>query len=183
METNDITLRKATVADADEIVAIYAPYVAETTISFEKEVPKVEEFAKRITSTLQNYPYYVAEDDKQNILGFAYAGAYNTRVCYNLTAEISVYVKQYVAYKGIGTALYQALENQLKKQHVVNVLSIITAGNRQSEKFHQKHGFKRVGYFPHIGYKFGAWCDVIWMQKTLGSDQSYPGDFIPFSDF
>lgn len=183
MMENNITLRKATPADTREIVAIYAPYVTETTISFEQEVPEIEEFAKRISDTLQNYPYYVAQDNQENILGYAYAGVYNTRVCYAPTAEISVYVKQDSGHKGVGSALYAALERQLKKQNVVNLLSIITAGNQKSERFHQKQGFKRVAYLPHIGYKFNTWCDVIWMQKTLNDGQSYPGEFIPFSQF
>ncbi|AYW51149.1 GNAT family N-acetyltransferase [Tetragenococcus halophilus] len=183
MAVHKIMIRKATSEDAQEIVAIYAPYVVKTTISFEQSVPDVAEFTKRITSTLQNYPYYIAQDEDENIWGYAYAGAYNSRTSYELTAEISVYVKQNSEHEGIGTILYKALEDQLKKQNVVNLLSNITAGNQKSEKFHEKHGFKRVGYLPHVGYKFDSWHDVIWMQKALYSDPTYPGRFIPFSKF
>ncbi|GAA5422863.1 GNAT family N-acetyltransferase [Tetragenococcus halophilus] len=183
MRDDVITIRKATAEDASEILAIYAPYVAETTISFEQQVLEVAEFATRITKTLPDYPYYVAQDNKQNILGYAYADAYNSRVCYNLTAEISIYVKKDVAHRGVGTTLYEVLEEQLKRQHVVNLLSIIAVGNQQSEQFHIKQGFEQVGYFPHVGYKFDRWLDVIWMQKTLQTNLCYPGDFIPFSEF
>lgn len=181
MAVPKMTIRKATSKNAQEIAAIYALYVIETSVSFEQSVPDVAEFTKRITSTLQNYPYYIAQDE--NILGYAYAGAYNSRTSYELTAEISVYVKQNSGHEGIGTILYKALEDQLKKQNIVNLLSNITAGNQKSEKFHEKHGFKRVGYLPRVGYKFGSWHDVIWMQKALYNDPTYPGRFIPFSKF
>lgn len=180
---DEVIVRRATAEDASEIVAIYAPYVAETTISFEQQVPEVTEFAKRIADTLTDYPYYVTQDNKQNILGYAYAAAYNSRVCYNVTAEISIYVKKDIAHRGVGTALYEVLEEQLKKQHVVNLLSTIVAGNQQSKKFHIKQGFEKVGYFPHVGYKFDHWLDIIWMQKTLQKNLYHPGDFISFSEF
>ncbi|WP_420802305.1 GNAT family N-acetyltransferase [Tetragenococcus halophilus] len=83
----------------------------------------------------------------------------------------------------MGKTLYEVLEEQLKRQHVVNLLSIIAVGNQQSEQFHIKQGFEQVGYFPHVGYKFDRWLDVIWMQKTLQTNLCYPGDFIPFSEF
>ncbi len=183
MMESQLILRKATPDDAKQIIAVYTPYVTETAISLEQVVPDITEFATRITKILQNYPYYVAQDYQGNILGYAYANVYNSRACYASTAGTSIYVGQDNAHKGIGSALYMALEKQLKKQNVVNLLSIVTAGNQPSKQFHQNQAFKQVGYFLHVGYKFDAWCDVIWMQKTLNDGRRYPGELIPFSKF
>ena len=92
-----------------------------------------------------------------------------------------MYVAESCPVKGVGTQLYQALENILQKQHVLQLLACITAGNQKSVSFHQKLGYQMIGTFPKIGFKFGQWCDISWMQKTLGTIPDEPKSFIPFS--
>lgn len=176
----DFTIRLATTADAEALVAIYQYYVEKTPITFEYEVPTVEDFQERIRSTLERYPFLVAEKDGQ-ILGYAYAGSYKGRVAYDWTVEVSVYVAIDTHAKGLGSALYQALEEALSQQHVVNLAACITAGNMQSEQFHEKLGYQKVAYFKHFGYKFEKWHDIVWMQKELGGVPKKPQPFIPFS--
>ena len=174
-----MNIRKAAVADTKSLLKIYAPYVDHTAITFETEIPTEEEFAHRITQTLQHYPYLIAEENGV-ILGYAYATAYNTRAAYDWTAKVTVYIDREVKAKGIGTMLYHHLESELKKQNIVNLTACITAGNESSVRFHQKFGYKEVAYFPQIGYKFEQWHDVLWMQKEV---QQFVGDvpkFIPY---
>ena len=57
------TLRFAEIDDANELLQIYAPYVEQTAITFEYDVPTVAEFSKRIKNTREKYPYIVAEID------------------------------------------------------------------------------------------------------------------------
>ena len=74
-QSNSIAVRLATLEDAAELLAIYAPYVEQTAITFEYVVPTVEEFEARIRNTLKKYPYLVAEQHGE-ILGYAYAGEF-----------------------------------------------------------------------------------------------------------
>jgi L-amino acid N-acyltransferase YncA len=169
-------IRSATIADAQSLLDIYTYYVLHTPITFETEIPTIEDFSERIRTISSRYPYLVAEEAGR-ILGYAYATAYKGRAAYDWTVEVTVYLDQSAQAKGIGTALYDALENILKAQHIVNLTACITGGNQQSEGFHQKRGYQRVADFKKVGYKFNQWHDVIWMQKIV---QEFPEEVPPF---
>lgn len=177
-----ITVRLATVADAADLIAIYKPYVETTTITFEEETPSVAEFRRRIQETLKTHPYLIAEDSHE-ILGYAYAHFYNSRMAYQWTAETTVYVKEGVKAKGIGTRLSQELETLLAKQGVLQLMACITAENQTSLNFHHKIGYRQVGMFPEVGYKWGHWCGIIWMQKELAAITDPPKAIVPFANF
>lgn len=169
-----INIRSAQPADAECLLAIYAPYVLDTAITFEYDVPSVEEFRSRIENTLAKYPYLVAEKDGK-ILGYAYAGVFKGRAAYNHCVETSIYVDLSCQGKGIGKALYEALEEQLKQQGILNVnacISWIDTPNQylthQSPEFHAHLGYKKVAHFHLCGYKFNQWFDMIWMEKMIG---------------
>lgn len=176
-----LRIRTATEADSEALLAIYAPYVLKTPITFEYLVPSLEEFRQRILDTLQEYPYLVAEDKEQNIVGYAYAHSYKGRSAYDWSVEVTVYVSEAAQGLGAGKLLYQALEESLAAQQVVNLTACITGQNEGSIRFHEKMGYRNVGTFEKIGYKFDRWYDVIWMQKRL-EDHSEHRAFIPFSD-
>lgn len=102
-------IRLATPKDAEVLLAIYAPYVRDTAITFEYDVPELPEFRKRIESTLEKYPYLVAE--RNGIpTGYAYAGPFHPRAAYQHSAELSIYLSQDSRGQGIGKALYRHLE-------------------------------------------------------------------------
>ncbi|MBQ5676713.1 MAG: N-acetyltransferase, partial [Lachnospiraceae bacterium] len=105
----DMIIRNASVDDAEALLNIYAYYVKNTAITFEYEVPSLEEFKERITNTLKKYPYLVAEKEDK-IVGYAYAGSFHTREAYQHAAELSVYVRQDWRGHGIGSSLYRELE-------------------------------------------------------------------------
>ena len=110
-----ILLRTARPSDAARLVEIYAPYVTDTAITFEYEVPSVEEFRGRIEKTLEKYPYIVAEQNGR-ILGYAYASAFARRAAYNWSVELSIYLDMEIRRQGIGGRLYKALEEILKEK-------------------------------------------------------------------
>ena len=124
---SNIHIRTASPDDAAALLAIYAPYVQETAITFEYEVPSTEEFTRRITHTLEKYPYLVAEKD-HTILGYAYAGPFHERAAYDWAVETSIYVDQNLKHSGIGGFLHDALENALKKQGILNMNACIAWG-------------------------------------------------------
>ncbi len=161
-----IVIRNAQVEDAANLVAIYAPYVEKTAITFETQVPAVEDFANRIEKTLKKFPYLVAVEEGQ-VVGYAYASTYYARAAYDWTVEMSVYVQKEARGKGIGTLLYTTLEEELTARGFKNFLACIALPNPASIALHEKRGYQQVAHFKKVGYKFGTWHDIVWLQKSL----------------
>nr|WP_187115148.1 GNAT family N-acetyltransferase [Clostridium tyrobutyricum] len=188
MMTN-ITIRMATKADAKEILDIYVPYVNNTAISFEYDVPSVEEFTDRIINISKQYPYIVAIDSNR-IIGYAYASSFNKRVAYDWAVETTIYLRQNCRGKGIGKKLYLALEEILKRQNILNLNACIAYTSTEnayltntSMYFHEHLGYKKIGHFTKCGYKFGSWYDMIWMEKIIGEHSETPKSVIPISEW
>ena len=180
MDTNEIKIRPATEADAAEILNIYAPYITDTAITFEYDVPTLEEFAGRIRHTLEKYPYLVAVRDSE-IIGYAYAGAFYGRAAYDWSAETTIYVKKGCSHSGVGKLLYQALETALKAQNIINLYACIGYPEEDDEyltknsaQFHAHLGYRMVGEFYHCGYKFNRWYNMVWMEKLLDPEVKHP---------
>lgn len=164
------------VEDAVELLKIYAPYVEETAISFEYEVPSPEEFSERIRNISSKYPYIKAVDEKGNILAYAYASAFKGRAAYDWSVETTIYVKKENRQVGIGRQLYRKLEKLLKEMGILNMNACIAMPKGAdphltdaSVRFHKKLGFQLVGTFHNSGYKFNTWYDMVWMEKMIGS--------------
>lgn len=166
-----IDIRSARIEDATDLVAIYAPYVENTAITFETQVPTVSEFASRIEKTLGNFPYLVAIEEGA-LVGYAYASTYYARAAYDWTVELSVYIQQEARGKGIGTLLYNALERELIARGFKNFLACIALPNPASIALHEKRGYEQVAHFKKVGYKFDTWHDIVWLQKSLVGKQN-----------
>ena len=164
-------IRSVQLSDAAAIRAIYQPYVTETAITFEVDVPTVQEFERRITKTLTQFPYLVAEVDGK-VVGYAYASTYYARAAYDWTTELSIYVAKESLGQGIGSALYTALEEELEARGYLRFLACIAVPNEASISMHEKRGYVQVAHFPKIGYKFNKWHDIVWMQKNLNGPVS-----------
>lgn len=184
----EITVRIATEDDAGVLLDLYAPYVKQTAITFEYEVPTVEEFRKRIRHTLERYPYLVAELDGVAV-GYAYAGTFKDRPAYDWSVETSIYVG--IEYKrlGIGRKLYDELERLLKLQGILNVNACIAYPREEDEHltmdsvhFHERLGYQMVGCFHDSGYKFDQWYDMVWMEKMIGEHRSGQSTVVPFGE-
>jgi len=168
-----MNVRFATPADAPAILDIYGPYITESTISFEYDVPTVAAFAERIRTIQQQFPYLVAEVDGK-LLGYAYASRHRDRTAYQWSADTSVYVHPDGHRKGIARQLYTTLFDLLRRQGYYNVYAGITLPNEPSESFHRSFGFEPVGVYTNVGYKFGAWHSVVWLQLSLQPHQLNP---------
>ena len=162
-----VSVRLATEADAAAILAIYAPYIRETVITFEYEVPTVEEFAGRIREISAEYPYLVCEIDG-TVVAYAYGHRHMARAAYQWNAELSVYVDRGQIHRGMGRALYGALMEILTLQNIQTVYGIVTSPTENSERLHAAMGFVRRACFPQLGSQFGKWLDVAWFEKNLG---------------
>ncbi|HFI0062776.1 TPA: N-acetyltransferase family protein [Streptococcus suis] len=164
-----VEIRNAQFEDAENLVAIYAPYVEKTAITFETQVPTVEDFENRIKKTMKKFPYLVAIEEGQ-LVGYAYASTYYARAAYDWTVELSVYVQKEARGKGVGTLLYTALEEELTARGFKNFLACIALPNPASIALHEKRGYEQVAHFKKVGYKFGTWHDIVWLQKSLVGD-------------
>lgn len=171
-------IRIATEADVPAILAIYTPYVTDTTITFEYDVPTLEEFYTRFRTVTERFPWLVWEEDGQ-ILGYAYACLPFERAAYRWCAEPSIYLKPEAKGRGIGKKLYLALEEILKFQGCQILLALVTGENTASVRFHEKMGYHMAGELKHSGYKFGRWCSVFWMEKQINFVEN-PTEFPTF---
>jgi L-amino acid N-acyltransferase YncA len=183
-----VLIRMASESDAEEILEIYSPYVRDTAITFDYEIPSVSEFAHRIHNTLKKYPYLVAVEEDR-IIGYACASAFKERAACDWAVETTLYLKQDCRGRGVGKMLYVALEDILKRQHILNLNACIaytavedTHLDHTSVAFHQHLGYRKVAHFTKCGYKFGTWYDVICMEKMLGEHPAAPQPFVPITE-
>ena len=169
-----IRIREASTEDAARLLEIYAYYVARTAITFEYDVPTVEEFKERIAGIKKRYPYLVIERDGV-IEGYAYAGVFKDRAAYDRSCEMTIYLDRNCVHGGLGRKLYEALEEALRRQGMLNLYACIGCPEKPDEyldfnsaQFHEHLGYRTVGTFHQCGYKFGRWYNMIWMEKMIG---------------
>ena len=174
----EYSIKIAQKSNAKGILDIYAPFVESTTISFELEVPTIQEMEKRIENTLPKYPWLVCVH-KNKVVGYAYAGQHRKRIAYQWSTEVSVYVHEGFRKKKIATALYQTLLNVLKHQGFINIYAGIADGNPTSVAFHKNFGFKFFARYENVGYKFKKWCYTEWYSISFLKNNEPPKDLIP----
>lgn len=161
-----ILVRTVNSEDAEKLVEIYKPYVKETAITFDYEVPSAGDFKEKIAKILKKYPFLVVENNEE-VLGYAYASEYYPKRAYDWTAEITIYLSKAARGKGIGDILYNKLEKELREKGIYRLTSCIAYPDEGSVSFHTKHGFRKVAHFEKVGYKFDKWYDVVWYQKDI----------------
>ena len=164
-------IRPATEKDVPEILSIYAPYVENSTATFEYDVPCSRSFLQRFYDITAQFPWLVWEEEGR-ILGYAYASAPYSRAAFSWCAEPSIYLRPEATGKGIGRKLYAVLEAILELQGYHILYALITAENTESIRFHEKNGYKLQADFPDCGFKFGRWLGLIWMEKRIKIVQS-----------
>lgn len=176
---SDIIINSVSVADAPALLDIYSHYVLNTAISFEYEVPSVEEFESRIAHVLERFPYIAARRGDE-ILGYAYARAFHERRAYSWVVEVSIYIHRYAHGLGLGRRLYEELERLLKKQSVIHLVACVADPewedeylSHNSRNFHEHMGFKLFGEFKRCGYKFDRWYNMLWLSKQI-NDYAQP---------
>ena len=159
--------------DAAGILAVYAPYIRETAITFETEVPEPAAFERRVAEIGADFPYLVLEVDGE-LAGYAYAHRQAERAAYAWNAELSIYLAEGWRGRGLGAPLYRLLERLLAMQGYVNLYGVITASNRGSIALHEKLGYRQIGLHERTGWKFGQWHDVAWLHKRVGTGEPRP---------
>jgi L-amino acid N-acyltransferase YncA len=174
-------IRLATPKDAAGILGIYAPYIQNTSFTFETEVPSIDEFAERIKSYLINWPWLVCEIDGK-VAGYAYATKYRERTAYQWCVESSIYIHDDFQKAGIGKALYTALFDILTQQGFNTVYAVINLPNEKSVAFHERLGFHYFATYEKVGYKLGKWKNVGWWQLSINEYGNEPAPPVKFAD-
>ena len=161
-----MTIRDARRADVPAMLAIYAPFVEHTAVSFEYEVPTEAEFARRLEEHQAAFPWLVCEENGR-VMGYAYAGRAFERAAYGWNAEISCYLAPELRGRGVGRRLYARIEEILTRLGYYKLFAVVTSANAPSVAFHRALGFRDAACFRNVGYKQGGWYDVLWLEKTL----------------
>lgn len=167
--------------DTKELLNIYAPYIKNTAITFEYDIPPINEFKTRISNTIRYYPWIVYKENNK-IVGYAYASRYKERAAFQWDTEVSVYISPSHQGKGIAKALYQTLFDLLLLQGFYNAYALIRVPNEKSINLHLKFGFSIIGTAKNTGYKFNEWHDLASLVKPLKSFEIKPVPTIPYSD-
>jgi L-amino acid N-acyltransferase YncA len=174
-------LRLATSDDAAALVAIYAPLLRDTAITFEVEPVGTDVMRRRVRTTLRRHPWLVAEIDGE-VAGYAYAARHRARAAYDWSADVSVYLAPQARGRGLGRGLYTALLDLLTAQRYANALAGIALPNDASIRLHESLGFTAVGVYRAVGWKLGSWRDVGWWQVRLTSSDALPRPLIGLPD-
>lgn len=159
-------IRRIKDSDIQRVLEIYAPYILNTTITYEYDVPTLESFTDRVNNIKSKFPYFVCECDGK-IVGYAYASAYHSRTAFNWDCELSIYLDNSFCGKGIGRRLYAVLIDFITEQGFYNAYGVVSYPNHSSERLHDEFGFYCAGIHKNVGFKFNKWLDLIYYIKPL----------------
>jgi phosphinothricin acetyltransferase len=168
-------IRFAGESDAAAIAGIYRPVVESTAISFETVPPDRDEMARRIAGTTREHPWLVCEIGGR-VAGYAYATRHRVRSAYRWSVDTSVYVEESFRQGGVGRGLYGSLFAILSAQGYFNAYAGIALPNTASVGLHEAVGFRKIGVYQRVGYKFGEWRDVGWWQLELRAHEAMPAE-------
>jgi L-amino acid N-acyltransferase YncA len=164
---SDVTVRPFVWHDVPAITAIYRHYVVHSTATFDLEAPGETFMAEKFGHVVDlGHPAFVAERGG-DLLGYAYASVYRPRPAYRFTCENSVYCSPDAQQQGIGTLLMETIIDRSRAFGFKQMIAVITAESAGSIHLHKKLGFREVGRYEAVGYKFDRWLDIVHMQKAL----------------
>jgi L-amino acid N-acyltransferase YncA len=180
--SRNVVIRVAAPDDGSGVLDIYRPFVETKAVSFEEIAPSVEEIENRIRKILARYPWLIAEDQGR-VAGFAYASAHRDRASYRWSVDVSVYLAPEYRGQGLGRELYRMVLEILRRQGFYSVYAGITLPNEGSVGLHEAVGFRPVGIYRNVGFKFGRWHDVGWWQMALKDHVGEIREPIAFREF
>lgn len=159
-------IRKVQISDAEYICRIYNYYVLNTTISFEEIPVSDDQMRSRIEQVTGQYPWLVYVEEN-NVVGYAYVSRWKERSAYRYSVESAIYLDPAYTGKGIGTILKAELIKDLKENSVHSIIAGIALPNPASIALCEKFGFRKIGQFYEVGYKFHKWIDVGYWELIL----------------
>ncbi|MFE8702691.1 GNAT family N-acetyltransferase [Cytobacillus sp. FJAT-54145] len=161
-----LIIRDALVTDLPILLDIYNEAIRTTTATFDLKEETLENRETWFRKYGEKYPLIVAEDNG-SVVGYACLNPFRDKPAYSRTTELSVYIFAHHHGAGIGSALMKEIINRAQILGYHTVIGGITTGNDRSVKLHEKFGFKHIGTFKEVGYKFDEWQDVEFYQLML----------------
>ena len=152
-------IRRAAPDDASAIADIYNWYVENTVITFEVDPVSTAEMAQRIENTLAKYEWLVHSRGGE-VLGYAYAGRFREREAYRFITESTIYLRNGLQGRGLGTQLYSAMIERTFALGYTSLIGAIALPNDASVRLHESLGFEKVGHLRRVGWKLDRWIDV-----------------------
>lgn len=166
--------------DANSVLKIYAPYVADTSITFETEIPTIDDMRGRIRNISAVYPWYVHEENNE-VKGYAYASKHRERAAYRWSVDFAVYVDGDFHGNGIGKMLFSKLIETVTGLGYYNAFGIIALPNDKSIALHESCGFTLAGVKTNCGFKLGEWHDIGVWQLKLREAEGEPAEPLAFN--
>jgi L-amino acid N-acyltransferase YncA len=167
--SDQIIVRDAADADLSAIQRIYAHHVDHSLATFEEVPPSTEDMSARRASIIgAGLPFLVATQGGE-VVGYSYAAKFHSRAAYRYTIENSIYVSESLRGQGIGRALLGALVGRCEVGPWRQMIALVGNSNPVSIRLHESHGFHMVGTLKAVGFKFGQWVDVAFLQRSLGA--------------
>lgn len=159
-----VAVRSVAEDDLAAVCEIVNHYIANTTIHWSTELEDAGDWRQRWEAGHERFPWLVAELDGE-VAGIAYASPFKTRAAYDWCAESTIYLRAGMERKGIGTALYARLFDLLDRQGFVSVVAAVALPNPASIRVHESFGFTQAGHYRAVGFKFGQWLDLAYLQR------------------
>ena len=164
-----ISLRHAEEKDLPAMLEIYNEIIVNTTAVWHDEPHTLEMrktwFAQRKE---QGFPVFVAVEEGE-LLGFSSIGPFRPWPGYRFTVENSVYVAADCRGKGVANVLMPPLITAAKELNLHAIVAGIEASNESSIKLHNKFGFTEVAHFKEVGFKFGRWMDLKFLELIIAA--------------
>jgi phosphinothricin acetyltransferase len=175
---HEIAVRPARREDCPGILAVYNDAVLRTTASYDYEPRPLEQRLEWFDAHQRDgYAIFVAEHPVDGIVGWSALNRFHDRIGYRFTSENSVYVAEHWRGRGLGARLLAPLIDAATQRGLHSILAVIDAANEPSVRLHARLGFEKVGLFREVGFKFGRWLDVVYMQRLLPRPDT--GDSLP----
>ena len=172
-----ITVRNSRDSDVPAMLSIYLHHIrhgVDPKYAGDIEAPDADDLKRRRKSMLRRkLPHIVAEQDGV-VLGYAYAVPFRKRPAYRYAIKHSIYIHTNHLRRGMGRLLMAALIDACAAAGFRQMIGYIDSANEASLALHDRFGFRRVGFLPQIGYKFGHWTDSVMMQRSLGLGATAP---------
>ena len=179
-----VALRVACVNDAAAVNETYGYYIEHSLANFGEQNKTVEERSQEIEELLRMYPFFIAEDENGQFLGFACAEPYRSKSGYRYTAELTIYLHPDTPKGcGVGTALYEKLLRCLTAQGFRIAVGVIHDQNQGSLALHRHFGFEQVGTLRNYCYKHRQWVGAVILEKALNPFDEKPEELIPFAEY
>jgi phosphinothricin acetyltransferase len=163
-----LVTRAARLDDLPRLTEIYNHYVLHSPATFDLEPKTVDQRREWLAQFAETgrYRLLVAEEDGV-ILGYAGAMRWRPKPAYDTTVETSIYCAPESVGRGVGGNLYAALFDAIAGENIHRIVAGYVPPNPASAALHERFGFRPVGTFSEVGYKFGRYRDVCWMEKRL----------------